>query len=67
VLRHKGAKHMKSAGADLKWFQLNLLDVYAAILTPLVLLIWLCLKCVCCGKKATPAAAKSQNKSKKNN
>jgi len=68
VLRHKGAKHLKSAGADLKWFQLHLLDVYAVLFAPILLLLWLCKKC-CCGrrKSAVNIAAKNSTQSKKNN
>jgi len=66
VLRHKGAKHLKSAGADLKWFQLHLLDVYAVLFAPILLLLWLCKKC-CCSRSGDNAAAKKAPKSKKNN
>jgi len=70
VLRHKGAKHMKSAGADLKWFQLCLLDVYAAIFAPLAILMWIflrILRCCCSQNKSSPADSKKQNIHKKNN
>ncbi|XP_073847615.1 UDP-glycosyltransferase UGT5-like isoform X2 [Musca autumnalis] len=33
VIRHNGAKHLRSAGLDLKWYQLYLLDVIAVAVT----------------------------------
>jgi len=64
----KEQKHLMSAGADLKWFQLHLLDVYAVLFAPILLLLWLCKKC-CCGrrKSAVNIAAKKSTQSKKNN
>lgn len=33
VIRHKGARHLRSAGLDLKWYQFYLLDVIALVAT----------------------------------
>lgn len=65
VMRHKGAKHMRSAGADLKWYQLNLLDVYAVIFAPILILLWLCKRCMF-GRRRINAVTK-KSKSKKTN
>lgn len=31
VIRHKGARHLRAAGLDLKWYQFYLLDVVALV------------------------------------
>ncbi|CAB3362220.1 Hypothetical predicted protein [Cloeon dipterum] len=68
ALRHKNAKHLRSAGADLNWVQLGMWDVYAALLAPFIFLYWLCRKC--CSKKGQKPApdavkAKTSGASKK--
>ncbi|KAJ3642460.1 hypothetical protein Zmor_025248 [Zophobas morio] len=49
VIRHQGAPHLRHPGADLNWFQRNLLDVaaFVAIVTflPILVLIVLFKKC----------------------
>ncbi|XP_059478485.1 UDP-glycosyltransferase UGT5-like [Neocloeon triangulifer] len=61
ALRHKGAKHLRSAAADLCWFQLNLWDVYFTLLAPVILSLLLCKKC-CCGRKESAIADKKGDK-----
>ncbi|XP_059480629.1 UDP-glucosyltransferase 2-like [Neocloeon triangulifer] len=54
VLRHNGAPHLRSAAADLEWYQVHLVDVYAvlAVLVALPLvLICLIIKKLCCSKR----------------
>ncbi|XP_053963689.1 UDP-glucosyltransferase 2-like isoform X3 [Anastrepha ludens] len=36
VIRHKGARHLRAAGLDLKWYQFYLLDVIAAAVAAVV-------------------------------
>ncbi|XP_053685917.1 UDP-glucosyltransferase 2-like [Sabethes cyaneus] len=43
VIRHKGARHMRYSGMDLNFFQLNLLDVWAA-LGAIVLVIYVAVR-----------------------
>jgi glucuronosyltransferase len=40
VIRHRGAPHMRTAGADLPLYQYLLLDVIAAILTALLAVVY---------------------------
>lgn len=46
VMRHKGAKHLKSAGADLNWIQYSCLDVIALLAVLLLLVVTLTVKCM---------------------
>lgn len=46
VMRHKGAKHLKSAARDLNWIQYHSLDVMALLLTALLLFIIVTVKCI---------------------
>ena len=41
VLRHKGAKHLRSAAIDLEWYQYLLLDVIVFLLTIILLIIFI--------------------------
>ncbi|KAJ8877781.1 hypothetical protein PR048_022237 [Dryococelus australis] len=45
VLRHKGARHLRSAALDLTWYQYYLLDVVAVLIASvgavIMLLAWL--------------------------
>ncbi|XP_059475739.1 UDP-glycosyltransferase UGT5-like [Neocloeon triangulifer] len=61
ALRHKGAKHLRPAAADLYWFQLHLLDVYLTLLAPFIVLLWLCKK-FCCGSKKSAVTDKKGEK-----
>lgn len=40
VIRHNGARHLRMASFDLKWFQLALLDVYGFLLFIAVIFIY---------------------------
>lgn len=44
VIRHKGAKHLRSPSMDIPWYQYLLLDVMAVILSTLLLLIFIIYK-----------------------
>jgi glucuronosyltransferase len=44
VLRHNGARHLRSAAMDLTWYQYLLLDVVAAMLVVLLLASYLTYK-----------------------
>jgi hypothetical protein len=49
VIRHNGAKHLRSAALDLAWYQYSLLDVATClilILTITVLVLYLILKSI---------------------
>uniref|UniRef100_A0A0K8WKL2 UDP-glucuronosyltransferase n=2 Tax=Bactrocera latifrons TaxID=174628 RepID=A0A0K8WKL2_BACLA len=39
VIRHKGARHLRAAGLDLKWYQFYLLDVIALVVAAVVVCI----------------------------
>jgi glucuronosyltransferase len=41
VLRHNGARHLRSAALDLTWYQYLLLDVIAAILLTCLVVLYL--------------------------
>lgn len=54
VIRHKGAPHLRSGARDLNFFQYYLLDVTAAILTVILLFLYMVvrifksiLNCIC--------------------
>jgi glucuronosyltransferase len=50
VIRHNGAKHLRSAALDLAWYQYLLLDVAAflfLLLAVTVLILYLILKIIC--------------------
>jgi glucuronosyltransferase len=40
VIRHRGAPHMRTAGADLPLYQYLLLDVIAVILTTILIVVY---------------------------
>jgi glucuronosyltransferase len=40
VIRHRGAPHMRTAGADLPLYQYLLLDVIAAIVTAFLIVVY---------------------------
>lgn len=42
VIRHKGAAHLKSAGADIQWYQYLLIDVIGFILLILSITLTAC-------------------------
>ncbi|XP_071346833.1 UDP-glucuronosyltransferase 1A1-like [Trachinotus anak] len=46
VMRHKGAKHLKSAGVDLNWIQYSCLDVIALLATVVLIFCILTVKCM---------------------
>ncbi|KAF0047313.1 hypothetical protein F2P81_000946 [Scophthalmus maximus] len=52
VMRHKGAKHLKSAVHDLNWIQYHSLDVIALLATVVLVFAMLTAKCMklCCRK-----------------
>ncbi|XP_069697670.1 UDP-glycosyltransferase UGT5-like [Periplaneta americana] len=54
VIRHKGARHMRSAALDLAWYQYFLLDVLAflaLVVTSVFVLLFVIAKQLCCRKK----------------
>ena len=70
VIRHGGAPHLRSVGADLNFFQYYSLDVLAFLLVALLLLLKLfavmvkcCCRCVC-GQKAGRMPAETTAKDK---
>jgi glucuronosyltransferase len=67
VLRHKGAPHLRCAGARLPWYQLYLLDVAAPVVA-LLFLIAIILRYLfrlVCGSSKQQAASKIDKKKKK--
>lgn len=46
VMRHKGAKHLRSAVHDLNWLQYYCLDVIALLVTVVLVFIMLTVKCL---------------------
>jgi glucuronosyltransferase len=42
VIRHKGAPHLRSAAADLSWYQYLLLDVMLVLATGALLVVFVC-------------------------
>jgi glucuronosyltransferase len=40
VIRHRGAPHMRTAGADLPLYQYLLLDVIAALITAFITIVY---------------------------
>ncbi|KAG8228489.1 UDP-glycosyltransferase [Ladona fulva] len=69
VIRHDGAKHLRSAAVDLAWYQYYLLDVIAAAALVIFLVFSIiigafCLLCKMCCKK-TKATKKKEGKSSK--
>lgn len=42
VIRHKGAYHLHSAAVELSWYQYYLLDVFAFIVSLILLFIYIC-------------------------
>ncbi|KAJ4429922.1 hypothetical protein ANN_22126 [Periplaneta americana] len=40
VIRHKGARHLRSAALDLTWYQYLLLDVIAFLVAFIIIMIW---------------------------
>ncbi|XP_043228099.1 UDP-glucosyltransferase 2-like isoform X2 [Amphibalanus amphitrite] len=68
VIRHGGAPHLRSVGAELNFFQYYSLDVLAFLLAVLLLTLKLlvamvkcCCRCVC-GRKAKPSSAEPESK-----
>ncbi|XP_063914602.1 UDP-glycosyltransferase UGT5-like [Zophobas morio] len=45
VLRHKGARHLRSPAADMPWFEYHLLDVYLALFFVVSFFVYLILVC----------------------
>ncbi|XP_028987521.1 UDP-glucuronosyltransferase-like isoform X2 [Betta splendens] len=45
VMRHKGAKHLKAAVADLNWFQYFCLDIVAVLVSVVLVSVVLTVKC----------------------
>ncbi|XP_069686119.1 UDP-glucosyltransferase 2-like [Periplaneta americana] len=46
VIRHKGARHLRSAAMDLAWYQYLLLDVFAVIVIAFIVIIWIIYRCI---------------------
>lgn len=46
VMRHKGAKHLRSAGHDLNWLQYFCLDVIALLATVVLVFVILSVQCL---------------------
>lgn len=46
VMRHKGAKHLRSAVHDLNWIQYYCLDVIALLATVVLVFVMLTVKCL---------------------
>ncbi|XP_070774450.1 UDP-glucuronosyltransferase 1A1-like [Enoplosus armatus] len=46
VMRHKGAKHLRPAVHDLKWFQYHCLDVIALLATVVLVFVIVTVKCL---------------------
>ncbi|XP_049961013.1 UDP-glycosyltransferase UGT5-like [Schistocerca serialis cubense] len=72
VIRHKGARHLRSAAVDLQWYQLLLLDVLAVVLVGIaavvamvVVLLRLFLRKIGLLRKASPAEQPSLKTKKK--
>ncbi|RZC42789.1 UDP-glucuronosyltransferase 2B9, partial [Asbolus verrucosus] len=42
VIRHKGAKHLRSSTADISWFHYLLLDVVLVVISISIIIIYLC-------------------------
>lgn len=40
VIRHKGARHMKSSAMELSWIAYNMIDVYAFIILGMLLFVY---------------------------
>jgi glucuronosyltransferase len=69
VIRHNGAPHMKSAAVNMPWWQVHLIDVYAAIFTVLfasLYIKWKLIKWCCCRKRKSVASRKSEARRSKN-
>ena len=71
VMRHGGAPHLRSVGADLNFLQYYSLDVLAFLLAVLLLVLKLlaamvrcCCRCVC-GRKASQPPAEPRSKGKR--
>ncbi|XP_069686790.1 UDP-glucosyltransferase 2-like [Periplaneta americana] len=51
VIRHRGARHLRSAAVDLTWYQYLLLDVIAFIITVFIFTIWVAYRSIRLMKK----------------
>lgn len=62
VIRHKGAKHLKSNAIHMSWFSYLLLDVLLVNIVTVslgaFLIVWVIKKCVCCDKNIAIADKK---------
>ncbi|XP_045463150.1 UDP-glycosyltransferase UGT5-like isoform X1 [Harmonia axyridis] len=65
VIRHKGAKHLRSSSMDIPWYQYLLLDVMAVILSVLILAIFIIYLLVKSIRKLFRLIFCKKNKSKK--
>ncbi|KAG8228493.1 UDP-glycosyltransferase [Ladona fulva] len=67
VLRHKGAKHLRPAAADLRWYQLYMFDIFFVLMViPLVVFIAISYVMIKLMKKLCKSKKKPENSSKKN-
>nr|QPA18397.1 UDP-gluconosyltransferase [Trialeurodes vaporariorum] len=64
VLRHKGAKHLRPAAVELKWYQYLLVDVVAFILVCMVFVVYLMIFSINFVKKLYQSRSKTDNKKK---
>ncbi|CAB1346495.1 unnamed protein product [Coregonus sp. 'balchen'] len=59
VMRHSGAEHLRPAAHDLNWIQYHSLDVFTLLLTIVLIVVMVTIKCCkvcfhkCCGTKRT--------------
>ncbi|XP_032772789.1 UDP-glucuronosyltransferase 2B1 [Rattus rattus] len=62
VMRHKGAKHLRSTLHDLSWFQYHSLDVIGFLLLCVVAVVFIITKCClfCCHKTANMGKKKKE-------
>lgn len=69
VMRHKGAKHLKSVAIELTWYQNLLLDIVGFVLLLLIIAFWvvklffkLLMQLICPAKKSTAGSNKTKRK-----
>ena len=46
VMRHRGARHLRPAAHDLNWFQYHSVDVMMLLVTVVMLVVIVTLKCI---------------------
>lgn len=65
ALRHKNAKHLKTAAVDLEWWELMNLDVYATIGAVMFISMYIScwvLRKMCCSRKKKEYPKEKKNK-----